>query len=418
MLDGIPPIRASNLPRIRATRRASGPNNVTKDHSRVRQRTVVVAAASPFAVPWFCQKSDCIEPCEPTMNIAHSRLRTSARADRGFSLIELLVVIAIIGLIISIVVPGVASARKSARQADSLNLANGLSQSCSQFILDERRAPGYFSGRDMGSTENIGRGFTQMENAILDLCGGIVPAGQASEASDLTSVGPTNAGAVRVRPTLIGTAAKSYFPIKSKYFKKQDGQDGDAGNRKSTGDNRDMPVLVDAEGCPLLMWVSDDTARKEIRAVADLNEFCRESSDSSPSPARFYWASNSAFLGGNVNSATDPELFVGRRRVNQSTGSIIGFGSAARAGNLAALLGNPNSPAPYSSSATPDQIVPTAGRGTVIIHSAGRDATYFGRADKGAKRRTGGNLFFGDSFVPGPTEDLVGNFDDIFVAGN
>ncbi|MCX5689064.1 MAG: prepilin-type N-terminal cleavage/methylation domain-containing protein [Planctomycetota bacterium] len=317
-----------------------------------------------------------------------SRRQPHAPVAAGFSLIELLVVIAIIALIISIIVPAVASARKSARKADTLNMCNGLSQACSQFILDQRRAPGYFTARDMGSADNISRGFTQMENAMLDLAGGIVGAG-----------------------------GKSYFTAKSKFFKEQDGTDGDGGNRKSTGANRDMPVLVDSEGCPILMWTVDDTARKEIRSAADLNEFARETS-AGAAPARFYWASNSAFLGGNVNSASDPENFIGRRRVNQSVGSIIGFATAAHSANLGALLGNPNSPAPYSASATAQQIVPSAGRGTVIIQSAGPDGAFFGLSDRGAKRRTGGILYYGDNFVPGPTEDIAAAFDDVVLSGN
>jgi len=346
-----------------------------------------------------------------------SRRQPHAPVAAGFSLIELLVVIAIIALIISIIVPAVASARKSARKADTLNMCNGLSQACSQFILDQRRAPGYFTARDMGSADNISRGFTQMENAMLDLAGGIVGAGQAGESGDLVDVGPTNAGGIRIRPTLIGAGGKSYFTAKSKFFKEQDGTDGDGGNRKSTGANRDMPVLVDSEGCPILMWTVDDTARKEIRSAADLNEFARETS-AGAAPARFYWASNSAFLGGNVNSASDPENFVGRRRVNQSVGSIIGFATAAHSANLGALLGNPNSPAPYSASATAQQIVPSAGRGTVIIQSAGPDGAFFGLSDRGAKRRTGGILYYGDNFVPGPTEDIAAAFDDVVLSGN
>ena len=347
----------------------------------------------------------------------NTKSRRLPHTSAGFSLIELLVVIAIIALIVSIIVPAVASARKSARKADTLNMCNGLSQACSQFILDQRRAPGYFTARDMGSAENISRGFSQMENAMLDLAGGIVGAGQASESGDLVDVGPTNTGGIRVRPSLIGAGGKSYFSAKSKFFKEQNGSDADAGNRKSTGSNRDMPVLVDSEGCPILMWTVDDTARKEIRTAADLNEFARETS-AGAAPARFYWASNSAFLGGNVSSASDQENFIGRRRVNQSVSSIIGYATAAHAANLGALMGNPNSPAPYTAAATAQSIVPSAGRGTVIIQSAGPDGAFFGLGDRGAKRRTGGILYYGDNFVPGPTEDIAAAFDDVVLSGN
>jgi prepilin-type N-terminal cleavage/methylation domain-containing protein len=343
----------------------------------------------------------------------HTTTRRSSEAlpatRPGFSLIELLVVIAIIALIVSIVVPAVASARKSARKADTLNLCNGLSQACSQFILDERRAPGYFSQRDMGSVENMTRGFSQMENAMLELAGGIATG--AAQPGDLIGVGPTTAGAVAIRPSLIGAGSgKSYFSPKAKYFRQQNGTDDDGGNRTSTGNNREMPVLVDSDGMPILMWTVDDTARKEIRVAADMNtDFARETS-AGATPARFYWASNAAFLGGNAA--------VGKYRVNQSTKSTLGSGIAAHAPNLGALLGNPNSPVPFPATAQPQNIVPSAPRGSVIIHAAGPNYTYAGLSERGASRRTGGVLHYGDSFVPGPREDFAAGFDDLIVPAN
>ena len=336
-----------------------------------------------------------------------SRARPAARP--GFSLIELLVVIAIIALVVSIIVPAVASARKSARKADTLNLCNGLSQACSQFILDERRAPGYFSQRDMGSVENMTRGFSQMENAMLELAGGIATG--AAQPGDLTQVGPTAAGSVTIRPSLIGAGTgKSYFSPKAKYFREQDGVDDDGGNRNSTGNNREMPVLVDSDGMPILMWAVDDTARKEIRVAADMNsDFALETS-AGATPARFYWASNAAFLGGNAP--------VGKYRVNQSTRSTLGSGIAARTANLGAIMGNPNSPVAFPATAQPQDIVPSVPRGSVIIHAAGPNYTYAGLDERGAKRRAGGIMYYGDSFVPGPREDFVAGFDDIIVPAN
>lgn len=330
---------------------------------------------------------------------------------RGFSLIELLVVIAIIALIVSIVVPAVASARKSARKADTLNLCNGLSQACSQFILDERRPPGYFSARDMGSVENMTRGFSQMENAMLELAGGIATG--APQSGDILSVGPVNASAVTIRPSLIGAGTgKSYFRPKAKYFREQDGVDDDGGNRNSTGGNREMPVLVDTDGMPILMWTVDDTARKEIRLPADMTtDFARETS-AGATPARFYWASNAAFLGGDAA--------VGKYRVNQTAKSALGGGitRATREMNLGALLGNPNSPVPFASTTPVQEIVPSAPRGTVIIHAAGPNYTYAGLTEKGATRRTGGVMYFGDSFIPGPREDFAAGFDDMIIPAN
>jgi prepilin-type N-terminal cleavage/methylation domain-containing protein len=336
---------------------------------------------------------------------------------RGFSLIELLVVIVIIGLIVSIVLPAIASARKSARKADTLNLCNGLSQACSQFILDERRAPGYFSQREMGSQENLTRGFSQMENAMLDLAGGIVTGGP--ETGDLPGVGPTASSAVAVRPSLIGSGVgKSYFTPKSKQFREQDGTSADGGDRASTGDNRRLPVLLDTDGMPILMWTVDDTARKAMRLEAGQNaesviraDFARETSAGS-TPARFYWASNAAFLQGGAA--------VGRNRVNQTARSAIGGAIAARTRdlNLCALLGNPNTPVSFDSTARAEDIIPSAPRGSIIIHAAGSNHVYAGLDERSAKRRSGGVLHYGDTFVPGPRADLAAGFDDIILSAN
>jgi hypothetical protein len=261
----------------------------------------------------------------------------------------------------------------------------------------------------MGSVENMGRGFSQMENAMLELAGGIVAAGQPTDPSDLTDVGPVAGSGVRIRPSLIGAGGKSYFSSKAKNYREQDGVDADGGNRNSTGNNREMPVLVDSEGMPILMWTVDDTARKEIRTTADMNEFARETS-AGAAPARLYWASNSAFLSGGA--------LVGKYRVDESAKSVIGGGNTTHAANFAALMGNPNSPVTYAASATADQIVPSAARGSVIIHAAGSNYTYFGAAERGAARRSGGIVYYGDTFVPGPKEDIAAGFDDILISGN
>jgi prepilin-type N-terminal cleavage/methylation domain-containing protein len=342
----------------------------------------------------------------------------NAAARRAFSLIELLVVIAIIGLIISIVLPAVFSARKSARNAETLSMCNALSQACSQFILDQRRAPGYFSQRDMGAQENLSRGFSQMENAMLDLAGGIVTAG---EDGDLNNVGPVASRTVTVRPSRIGAAGgKAYFTPKAKYLRVQNGSEPDGGNRNSDGGHRGLPVLVDAEGMPILMWTVDDRARKEMQlgpgeSVNDVirRDFAKlQLSPEDSQPARFYWAANAAFLSGDAA--------VGRRRINQTATSVLGEDVADeyRPLNLAALLGNPNTPVPFAADAQAEDIMPSAPRGSVIIHSSGIDQSFAGRSERGAKRRADGILYYGDTFVPGPRVDLASGFDDILMPVN
>jgi prepilin-type N-terminal cleavage/methylation domain-containing protein len=355
-------------------------------------------------------------------------LRTRSVTSRGFSLIELLVVIAIIGLIVSIVIPAVGSARKSARKADTVNLVQGIGQACSQFALDQRRAPGYFTARDMGHQDNANEGFTQMDNALLELAGGI-PTG-AAQAGDLL-VGPTADRRVRVRPSLFGStgnSGKGYFVPKGKYFTAGGPANAEFGSRRSSGDNNELPYLVDSEGTPILMWTADETAKAQIPAAtspADADTkmrryFARDFSNNATftNPSLFYWGQNSAFLGGTGGAQSDPTLQVGKKRIDQSRNSTLGFSVAAYETNLGALLGNPNSPVAYVAGTPVEQMLPSGARGSVIIHAAGSNGTYAGIAESAAKFHANSRIFFGDSLVGNPPRDLIVGFDDIIIPAN
>jgi len=65
--------------------------------------------------------------------------------SRGFTLIELLVVIGIIVVLISILVPVVASARRSAQAADSRNQVKNIANACDRYYNDFQAYPGIFA---------------------------------------------------------------------------------------------------------------------------------------------------------------------------------------------------------------------------------------------------------------------------------
>ncbi len=347
------------------------------------------------------------------------RSNRSCAARGGFSLVELLVVILIIAVVIAIVVPALGGARNIARKQETSNLITTLQQASVQFQLDNRRAPGYFTAAEMGSQENGNRGFSGMQNAMLDLAGGVVtgtPAGSLD-------VGPQSARQVRVDPTLIGAKVgrnKNYFVPTAKFFKKQDGSEG--GSRTSSvAGHTEIPELVDSWGMPIMYWQLDTAA---LGTIAGPNDFARLDSGAANAPtvSRFYWNSNRAFLGNNA---------VGFRRLDQAAQSLLGEGAGTdRSISLAGILGSPGSPGPYTAATEVDAILPTGARGSFVIHSAGLDGIYTGRSERGGALAAGGPLHYGLNFRAADNTphtdgsgkrisiDLANEFDDIIVGGN
>jgi prepilin-type N-terminal cleavage/methylation domain-containing protein len=339
------------------------------------------------------------------MNMTTSVIHTTSKPRRGFSLVELLIVILIIALIIAIVLPALSHTRTLARRAATTNLMNGVSQACSQFQLSERRLPGYFSAKDMGSKENLRRGFTAMENVMFDLAGGVLP----PSAGVQPYYGPTTANMVSYDPDMVGVAqagSKAYFTPPAKYFRFQDGLDG--GLKASSVPEHIARVrdLVDAEGTPLLFWGKDDMA---VKPVATLDDFAQAHSGSpTAGPAWFYWSCNGAFLNGTA---------VGTKGKDETTLSLLGTANIANVlVCMGAMLGNPS--APNNIANTGAALLPTSARGQFIIQSAGADAVYLGRDDKGGKMlTTPGVLSYDLNFRSQPSSDVMKDFDDILVPG-
>jgi prepilin-type N-terminal cleavage/methylation domain-containing protein len=349
--------------------------------------------------------------------------------SRGFSLIELLVVILIIAIVVAIVLPALGTARDAARTADSRNLVTSLGQACAQYKIDTGRLPGYFSQADMASSDNSTRGFSQMQNVMLDLAGGVDPTASLA-------VGPlvNPANHVRVEPQKVGVKQPGqniYFSPSGKFLARQDGTEG--GQRFGVSEHAQLAELVDAFGTPVLMWMADDRATGAVTSISTNsgNPFVLQEGPAAPAGARarFYLNTNKPFLeAGN---------FVGKQRIDQGARSLLGADAARSTANrlttLAAILGNPNSPA--DTTLPIDQILPTAGRGSYVIHAAGADATYLRTFQKGAKMHAvdprNGPIYFGKHFktLPAPgnpltdangkptSADFIADFDDIIQAG-
>ncbi len=316
----------------------------------------------------------------------------SFRTRPAFSLIELLVVIAIIGIVIAIVVPALGGARKAAKKADTQNLVTNLNQASAQFVLNERRTPGYFTPREMGSAENEARGLTGMQNAMLDLAGGLLPAGAAQQAGDL-DVGPTAASEVVVRPDLIGVTvgnSAAYFKVSEKNYRPQDGTQGGNSNAQHA-DHRQLPDIVDSFGTPVLFWAQDPSATQPIDGIGD---FARQAATQ---PSRFYWNSNAAYLADGSNR-------IGTQNIQMADASLMGENNINRMDSVMALLGNPSSPQSTADTIPTNQIYPSAARGSYVIHSAGQNGVYIGRSERGGTlaAQSANALYYGYHFRTGP----------------
>jgi prepilin-type N-terminal cleavage/methylation domain-containing protein len=326
------------------------------------------------------------------MKSATNRLHT----PRAFSLIELLVVIAIIGIVIAILIPALKGARIQSRKVATQATLRDLGNASLQFTNANNRNPGHFSPAQMGASANAqaGGGFTNMQNILLDISGGLTQA--SASPGVIFDVGPGGTPTEMVDITKIGssTTGKGYFAPDKAALVADAGLAGSANNKM-------MPQIVDAFGNPILAWVQDERPSNLFAA------------DDSSTLARFYWSSNAGVL----NSTG-----IGRDQRDHKNGSSMlggGYSATQRVETMGGLLGNPAFPRqPVSTPA-----IPAAPRGPIVFESAGADGFFMGRFDRGAKTfglPLGGN----PTSVPyvastSADTDVMGAFDDIIhAAGN
>lgn len=336
---------------------------------------------------------------------------TSTPARRAFTLIELITVIIIIVLVIAIVVPALAGVRDVSKKTATTEVITQFTTATTQFQQDKRRLPGYFSPREMGDTANATNGLSAMENALIDLTGVPTSTGPGLSTGEV-QVNPTSnsANAVKFNPDAMLSGKGAYFSPAGKYFVTQSAQ----GQIGTNGTN--IPDLVDAWGTPLLLWSQDELAIAPITTVNDVA--AKDFSSGSPKPARFYLNSNICFLNATVlgtksGNPADPDK--GSLLAGANTNDILT--------SLCGLVGSPSSPrADDVKKSDPTQILPSAMRGKFIVHSAGANGMYLGRAETGAKA-VGGILYYGKNFSTGTNgsivsgTDILSGFDDIIQSG-
>lgn len=357
--------------------------------------------------------------------------RSVARATRrAFSLIELLVVITIIAIVISITVPAISFGRDAARAQATRAQVQSLTSAVSAFQLDEDRVPGYFPAAVMAEDNN--RGFTGMQNVILDLAGGPIPQ-DGNEPASAVLVGPNSSdGQVLVNPALFGVDSAnntSYLDVTSLQF-------GTIGGKSiADADNDQIPGILDSWDMPLLAWSENEFA-PEIDDIEqpDIENFAAV--DGSALPARFYW---------NQNEAVLDSTGLGERQVSQREsalvskrggGSLTGLSDEEKADALAALAGSTAGVTTRTrrgiTSTNVSTLVPSASKGSVIFQSAGRDRVFLS-TDESAYDEITGQLIYSRNFSPSDSGrfgddgwpnadgddgivDVVSRFNDIVLA--
>jgi prepilin-type N-terminal cleavage/methylation domain-containing protein len=316
--------------------------------------------------------------------IHHAITRNPGRAPgaAGFTLFELLTVLAILSILLGLTIPVLGRARKTAKIVANQTLMREVAVGTQQFRLDNaEQSASYFTAKQLGSGENISRGFSPMQSILLNLMGGVAASDSlAAGTSVFNNVGPMVAGSVSVNPSKLAAGESSQRPGKGAYLTIPGNNlktlySGDADDFPTGGNllvaspmgpayenHSKIPELIDAFGTPILAWIEDERIRPEDSTAL----YAAQNSDNET--ARFYYASNAMYLNSPTNynswlaAATTPNP---DQRL-----SVLGVVTGSPA-----FAQSPTQQAGFN--------MPRASRSGIILHSAGPDGVWVAKGNAG-----------------------------------
>lgn len=286
--------------------------------------------------------------------------------ERGFTLVELLVALAIIAVLIGVLTPVLHGVRVKAREVQTETLMQVMTTAIGQFRAQHNRLPGVFTQEELAREDNL-TGFTQMENALLDLAGGVSP--QANLSSDTVFDLRIARRTVRVDVSAVGgDKGPGFLPMGVRQTASGDVAANGLGAarvnvqqmqdpNRAVNNKREMPDALDSWGRPVMLW-----SKNEFWGESPV--FARAHTDTTvgnPVKARYYWGSNRGYLASSEQAS------------KSSLGSSMS--EHKRVKSLEALLGDPLAPSSATGGSS-TTVVPLASRGDYFLHTTGRDALY------------------------------------------
>ena len=270
-------------------------------------------------------------------------------------------VVSIIAILIGLLVPVLGGVRTGARVAKTESQMTSILTASSQFKAQNQRAPGIFSQQAMANPENEEQGFTNMENALLDLAGGVITDPGVNR-NNFLAVGPFEDPTqnVLVDISRIGDSnGPSFLALSDSDLASPPAGANPRAQQRGSDENIAVPDIVDAFGYPILMW-----ARNQFAGATP--EFALRDASDPDARAQYYWLPNAAFL----DSRTLGRRFDSNTYRNSALSSLRNS-DADLARTIAGVIGDPGSP-----QSNTDPPVPARAKGDLVLHSTGPDGFY------------------------------------------